>query len=938
MTGRASLRIASLLLAGVVASASSADAQYFGRNKVQYRTFQFRVLATEHFDVYYYPEEEPAARMIGRMAERWLARLSQFFDHELRGRQSVILYASTGDFKQTNAVEGLIGEGTGGVTEMLKRRIIVPMAGSIAGTDHVLGHELVHAFQFDMTGVDPHVADRLAPGILAYPLWFVEGMAEYLSIGPVDAQTAMWLRDAAVTGRLPSLKDLDNPKFFPYRWGEAFWAYVGARWGDRQIASLLRSAANPRFDLGGMAAQLGTDPDTLTKDWHQAIREAEQVVERDRPSIGSQARRVLAQSSGAGRINVGPRLSPDGRKIAFFSERDKFSIDLYLADAETGRIEQKLVRTSTDPHFDSLQFLNSAGAWSPDGKTIALAVARNGKPALALIDARSGDIRREFPLAGLSDALGPTWAPDGQAIVFSGNSGGFTDLFRFSPGTGALDRLTDDPYADLEPVFTPDGRSIVFVTERFSTNLATLETGPLRLARLDLATHEIIPISAFLTGKHLSPQVSADGRVLTFIAEPDGVSNLYRMAIDGGPIDQLSSVLTGIAGITASSPALSMAAGTGRLAFSQFERDGDAIYILDPADIVATVAPASSARAAVLPPRAKAEGTVYGLVRDAGRGLPAPDGVAPSSTYTSKLKLDLVGQPTVSAGYNEWGSVVGGSVSAQFSDMLGDRVLGLGAEVSGTLDDLGGQMIFLNRRHRWNFGVEVEQTPYRVDFLTVTTDPVANLDTVVQSILRLTSRGVFGLAQYPINPVERFEFTAGARHLTLTQEDRTETFEDSSGTFLGRTDVKTPLGRDGRGVRARHVVLWRYQPDLRAPVPARGRSRHRHAALHQRAHRPARVRDAAPADHDRLPRAAFRPLWPGRRRRRLGAALPGVPGAGPWLRFRIVSNIGVRTGTEWQLRRARSADRQPPARGESRSPGAARGSVPPRHHVRPRAG
>ena len=153
----------------------------------------------------------------------------------------------------------------------MKRRVVLPMSGSLADTDHVLGHELVHAFQFDMTGADPRDSVRQAPGILAFPLWFVEGMAEYLSLGPVDAQTAMWLRDAALREKLPHVKDLDDPRYFPYRWGHAFWAYVGARYGDRTVASLIRSAANPRFDLVGLARQLGTDPDTLTADWHAAI-------------------------------------------------------------------------------------------------------------------------------------------------------------------------------------------------------------------------------------------------------------------------------------------------------------------------------------------------------------------------------------------------------------------------------------------------------------------------------------------------------------------------------------------------------------------------------------------------------------------------------------------------------------------------------------------
>src|SRR5262245_11778656 len=166
--------------------AATAQDTYFGTNKVKYAKFDFRVMKTDHFDIYFYPAEEDAAAMAGRLAERWHARLSEVFGHQLRKRQPLILYASGSDFRQTNAIEGEIGEGTGGVTEVYKRRIVLPFAGPLEATDHVLGHELVHAFQYDIT----NTTAENPTGALALPLWFIEGMAEYLSLGPVDVQTA----------------------------------------------------------------------------------------------------------------------------------------------------------------------------------------------------------------------------------------------------------------------------------------------------------------------------------------------------------------------------------------------------------------------------------------------------------------------------------------------------------------------------------------------------------------------------------------------------------------------------------------------------------------------------------------------------------------------------------------------------------------------------
>jgi hypothetical protein len=115
--------------------------------------------------------------------------------------------------------------------------------------DHVIGHELTHAFQYDITGTGRATSLGALPAATQLPLWFIEGMAEYASIGPVDALTAMWMCGAlADTAKdtLPTFKQLDDPRYFPYRYGHSLLAYVAGRWGDRSIAQLLRVAGRRR--------------------------------------------------------------------------------------------------------------------------------------------------------------------------------------------------------------------------------------------------------------------------------------------------------------------------------------------------------------------------------------------------------------------------------------------------------------------------------------------------------------------------------------------------------------------------------------------------------------------------------------------------------------------------------------------------------------------
>jgi hypothetical protein len=147
--------------------------------------------------------------------------------------------------------------------------MVMPMTGYYAETDHVLGHEGVHVFQYD-------IANKAEKNLNfeRMPLWFVEGMAEYLSVGPEDPHTAMWLRDALQRNDLPTINDLTNSgKYFPYRYGEALWAFIGGTWGDEKVAAMFKSALEVGIDQAAIRT-LGMRTDTLSKRWHDAIRKA----------------------------------------------------------------------------------------------------------------------------------------------------------------------------------------------------------------------------------------------------------------------------------------------------------------------------------------------------------------------------------------------------------------------------------------------------------------------------------------------------------------------------------------------------------------------------------------------------------------------------------------------------------------------------------------
>ena len=781
------------LFLGIGITVSSINAQYFGRNKVQYETFNFKVMSTEHFDIYFYPEKQEAAQQAARMAERWYARLSRIFNHKLRGRQPLILYASSPDFQQTSAIPGILGEGTGGVTEMFKRRIILPLGASLAESDHVIGHELVHAFQFDITSQSHPRYASAAPTALRLPLWFIEGLAEYLSIGPVDPHTAMWMRDTTHRKKLPAVKKLVNPRFFPYRYGQSLWAYITGRWGDATVASLMKAISKTGDYEAGIKKILGVSLEELSNGWHDAMRKAYMPLSQ-MTQVSDKSSRLLIKGTKENRLNVSPSLSPDGKQIVFLSTRDLFSIDMYLADAETGKIRRKLVRTAVDPHFESLQFIKSSGCWDETGERFIFGAVSKGRPVLSMINVKKGKTEREVAFPELGEILNPTWSPDGRFVAFSALAGGLTDIFIYDLETDRLKKMTDDSFADLYPAWSPDGSSIAFVTDRFSTDLSILSIGNYELALMDPETGNIKKVPGFSDAKNINPQWSSDSQSLYFLSDRDGITNIYRIDLESQNIFQVTNLYTGVSGIMALSPALSVAQKSARLAYCVYEDEKYNIYSIDSAEDVLgkeLTDQLAEVRPSVLPPRKKPEGEVFGLLQNPVFGLPEQIEYEVSD-YRAKLKLDYMSQPQLAIGVDRFGTFAGGGIAFFFSDMLGYHNLVSMFQVSSRFQDSAALVGYQKSKSRLNWGAVAQRIPYVTGGFAAGIGEVYGEPAYIEQelIFRQINYQLSGFAAYPFNQVRRFELSAGYRFIDFDREVFTRAISLISGLELIREREK----------------------------------------------------------------------------------------------------------------------------------------------------
>ena len=750
-----------------------AGAQYFGSNKVQYQSFDFQVLRTEHFDVHYYVAEQDAALAAAAMAERWYERLSRALDHTLSERTPIVLYASPPHFRQTTVLPGMLPDGVGGFTDHQKGRVVLPFAPALGETDHVLGHELVHAFQRDIL--------QQAGRSMALPLWFLEGMAEFLTHRRLDAHTAMWIRDAVDENRLPAIRDLQDPRWFPYRFGQALWAFLADAFGEDIAARALASKANGGA-IGRLVTVTGVRESQLTARWHEAMKALAVAAADPNPAASAL---LVGERHGGGRLNVGPALSPDGAHMVFLSERDRYSVDVFLADARTGRIERKLVTAAANARFDSLQFVDSAGAWDNAGKQFAFAALRQGEPILTILSMPGGDVEREQVFPDLDQIFDPSFSPTGTQIAFSGLSGGITDLYVFDLETAALRRLTVDGFADLQPAWSPDGRTLAFTTDRFTSSLEALTFGDYRLAAFDLESGE----------RFASCRRSSARR--TSIRSGSGRSTVHRRR------RQRQQRVQARHGRRRRPPVDERAERRHRHhraqpgAIRRSRREPSRLQRLpqrrlrDPhfADFLRRDSTRRRCRL-----RAKRS------LATSLRRRPSADAVV-SDRPLSRRPLVEQHRTAVSVGRcaARWGRSSAPACRSPFSDLLEQRQLQTAVQVGTSARDFAVQTAYVNRQSRWTWGMLGGQLP--VTFLSARTR-LGDSSTIVRDTeeLRQIHRQGMMMAAYPFSRVQRIELSGGAHGISFASDLRTQTYTRSNGSLIDE--------RESRGIAPDSVMLF----------------------------------------------------------------------------------------------------------------------------------
>ncbi len=563
---------------------TTANATYFGKNSVQYTYFEWEYLTTEHFNIYYNQDGRKIADFTAEVAEQTYRELAQRFNYFPENPQpiTIITYKSHNDFEQTNVAGGTHGESTGGFTEFLKNRVVVPYEGDYGKYRHVVHHELTHAFFLTMLFGEGFGAIVSGISQVRIPLWFIEGMAEYESQRGLDSETETVLRDAVINDILPEIRHLDMMGYLGvYKYGQSVLYYIAHHYGDEKIGEIVHHLRQLRDLDRTLKMSIGIGEEELSKNWRRFIKERywPQVVEMDMPEAITQ--RMTNHEKEFCYVNNSPALSPNGAMIAFITDRSDY-FDVYLMNSLDGKIIRRLVRGQRTGNFEELHWLRPGITWSPDGEKIAFCAKSGERDALYLIDVATGKMTRKITFE--ADALfSPSWSPNGDQIALIHVLNGQSDLAIVSLETGEHRHITHDLFDEADPEWTVNGKQILFTSNRDGAPLdyqdAPFDTPYERqFENFDIYKYDTENESLErLTNddyNERTPMWIKDANSIVYVSDKSGTYNLYIR-------DLTDNSETGITNLVSGCFQPTISHQTGAMAFSSFSKSGYDIFMIN---------------------------------------------------------------------------------------------------------------------------------------------------------------------------------------------------------------------------------------------------------------------------------------------------------------------------------------------------------------------
>jgi len=553
-----------------------AIAGQFGKNIVQYKDFDWYYTQTKHFDIYVSDSTGYHLNSLERDSEDAYDKIQNLFNWSLKDRVSIIVYSSHNDFQQTNVIGSHLPEGVGGVTELLKNRVVIPFDGSYKEFKDVLYHELVHAFINDCVyggSLKGMISSQITVRI---PLWMNEGLAEYIA-DKWNTNSDMWIRDMVLNGNnLPHINQLNG--YWAYRGGQSVWNFIVEKWGEESIAEIIKRIKETGNVSSGLKASIAVNVEQLSDQWHKYLKKEYWEDINNKNELQDFSVQLTNHKKIKNHYNIAPAISPNGNEVAIFSDRDGI-MNLFVINSLDGKIIKKIIEGQRTTEFEELHILKPGITWSPDGNKIAVAVKSGKSDALITINLKNNkkDVKR-FQLEGI---FRPTWNPKYNQIAFIGNNGFASDIYVYDIDTDQLINYTNDWYTDDQVSWDEKGENLYFISNRgdnTNTNQHIVEDvsedvfEQSDIYRLNIDS-QIIDRLTYTEENESYPFYSDSKNMLGYISDKNGINNIYLKLDSKRNGQPITNVLTGIT-------QLSWNSTTDQLIFTGFNNGGYDIFTI----------------------------------------------------------------------------------------------------------------------------------------------------------------------------------------------------------------------------------------------------------------------------------------------------------------------------------------------------------------------
>lgn len=500
----------------------SAQFYFFGRNKVQYDKFNWKILKTEHFNIYYYDDFTEIAEIGAKFAEQAFDEHKVKFNHYVTNKIPLIFYNTHTHFQQTNTIPGFLPEGIGGFFEFMKGRVVIPYLGNLAQFKHVIRHELVHVFM--MNKIYNVLNDHRVSTDRMPPLWFIEGLAEYWS-NEWDTQGEMVMRDVVLNGNFVSLANIDYlGGYLVYKEGQDFFRFISKNYGEDKILTMMENFWRFNKFSDVIEFSLGEKILEIDNKWIYETRQKYFPLYKENYPHFIKSKKITDEG-----FNFGPRFFKRGDKkeIYFIGNHNGYTSLMkmnYSPDSNEYVKPETIIEGERDAVFEAFHLLENTIALSDKG-LIAFVTKNQATDVLHIYSIEDDEVINTLRFDNLIRIKAPNFSSDGNQLIFSAtDTKGFSDLYVFDFLKNKLTRMTNDYYEDIDPIFNEDASKIIFSSDRTDG----LFKQKYNLFEYDITSKEISYITN--VGANIStPHFSPDYKELYFSCDYSGVYNIWKI-------------------------------------------------------------------------------------------------------------------------------------------------------------------------------------------------------------------------------------------------------------------------------------------------------------------------------------------------------------------------------------------------------------------------